>query len=574
MQNLLVAFLLALVGASSASLVLELNDANFDSTLAAHQPMMIEFYAPALEPEYESAAEQLQSLKSKVTLGKVDVTHENAKELQKRFAIQGFPTLKYFSTANPEIKPLDYEGERTAQAIVKYCIKRSGPSVTVLESDTAVLARELKEDQNLVVGYFPLREHMAAFDKQAAGDDAREYFAVVGGSAKEPSITVVRWFNHSVPASTSDAKIVSSQQALSKFIDESCTPFSHVKVYTADDLFQAKQSGVHLVEFYAPWCGYCKQFAPEYEKVALHFAESLDGLVQVGKLDGTVYEDALGAEQVDGFPTTKLYKNGASTSYKGESKAADVIAFVNSKLAQKIEQVSDVNEFTKVTSEQQLVVVVCVSSTRSALADAILFEFGSEQFKVGQTTCVEGKESVSLYNSKGLVSSFTGVDNATELRKWLKRASIPKVFMFEDELFQQVQAAEYKYLFLAISEKESVPEEVKLAMNAAAEDTEIVDTAFAFADSSADYMLSFFGLTVEDLPAVRVLEVQSPEMTNYAGPQGIFSAKDLLATYRDLIQGKLVKLEPPAQNEEPYEEEAEVGEEEIDSDSTEEKQEL
>lgn len=46
MQTLLIALLLAVVGANSAGLVLELNDANFDSSLAAHQPMMIEFYAP------------------------------------------------------------------------------------------------------------------------------------------------------------------------------------------------------------------------------------------------------------------------------------------------------------------------------------------------------------------------------------------------------------------------------------------------------------------------------------------------------------------------------------------------
>ena len=39
--------------------------------------------------------------------------------------------------------------------------------------------------------------------------------------------------------------------------------------------------GVVLLEGYAPWCGHCQQFAPEYVRVA----EKLKGIVKVAALD-------------------------------------------------------------------------------------------------------------------------------------------------------------------------------------------------------------------------------------------------------------------------------------------------
>ena len=31
-----------------------------------------------------------------------------------------------------------------------------------------------------------------------------------------------------------------------------------------------------LIEFYAPWCGHCKKFAPDYERVASAFQAEAD----------------------------------------------------------------------------------------------------------------------------------------------------------------------------------------------------------------------------------------------------------------------------------------------------------
>lgn len=59
-----------------------------------------------------------------------------------------------------------------------------------------------------------------------------------------------------------------------------------------------------LVEFYAPWCGHCKQLAPIYDQLAEKFQDSKE--IVIAKIDSTANE--LEHTKINSFPTIKLYK--------------------------------------------------------------------------------------------------------------------------------------------------------------------------------------------------------------------------------------------------------------------------
>lgn len=71
-----------------------------------------------------------------------------------------------------------------------------------------------------------------------------------------------------------------------------------------------------LVEFYAPWCGHCKQLAPIWEELAEKFKDRED--IVVAKMDSTANE--LEDVKVQSFPTLKFFPKGGAEmqDYSGE----------------------------------------------------------------------------------------------------------------------------------------------------------------------------------------------------------------------------------------------------------------
>ncbi|XP_039120403.1 protein disulfide isomerase-like 2-3 [Dioscorea cayenensis subsp. rotundata] len=58
-----------------------------------------------------------------------------------------------------------------------------------------------------------------------------------------------------------------------------------------------------LVEFFAPWCGYCQVLTPTWERAAT----VLKGVVTVAALDADAHKSLAQEYGIKGFPTIKVF---------------------------------------------------------------------------------------------------------------------------------------------------------------------------------------------------------------------------------------------------------------------------
>ena len=85
-----------------------------------------------------------------------------------------------------------------------------------------------------------------------------------------------------------------------------------------------------LVDFWAPWCGYCRRIGPVYEKIAEEYGDRLT----VAKINVDEAAALAEAERIEVIPTLVLYRDGKAVDsiVNPESKAA-IEQFIREALA-------------------------------------------------------------------------------------------------------------------------------------------------------------------------------------------------------------------------------------------------
>uniref|UniRef100_A0A8C9LB99 Protein disulfide-isomerase A6 n=1 Tax=Pavo cristatus TaxID=9049 RepID=A0A8C9LB99_PAVCR len=84
---------------------------------------------------------------------------------------------------------------------------------------------------------------------------------------------------------------------------------------------------VWMVEFYAPWCGHCKNLEPEWAAAASEVKEQTKGKVKLAAVDATVNQMLAGRYGIRGFPTIKIFQKGEDpVDYDGGRTRSDIIA--------------------------------------------------------------------------------------------------------------------------------------------------------------------------------------------------------------------------------------------------------
>lgn len=123
--------------------------------------------------------------------------------------------------------------------------------------------------------------------------------------------------------------------------------------------------------FSAPWCGHCKNLAPEWKKAAAE----LKGEVKLGAVDATVHQALASKYDIRGYPTIKVFpagkKSGDAENYEGGRDASSIVTYARnlaqeSKPAPEVKQLVDQASFDEVCEKNQ----ICFIAFLPVLADS------------------------------------------------------------------------------------------------------------------------------------------------------------------------------------------------------------
>jgi protein disulfide-isomerase A6 len=189
-----------------------------------------------------------------------------------------------------------------------------------------------------------------------------------------------------------------------------------------------------LVEFFAPWCGHCKNLAPVYEELATVFQHA-GSKVSVAKVDADNHKSLGKRFGVTGFPTLKWFdgKSDKPTDYSGGRDLESLTKFitektsikpkVKGKLPSQVTYLDDKSFKEKVGKDQNVLVAFTAPWCGHCKTLAPIWETLANDF-VNEPNVTIAKVDAEAENSKALAQE-QGVSSYPTIKYFPKGSTEP-----------------------------------------------------------------------------------------------------------------------------------------------------
>jgi len=316
------------------------------------------------------------------------------------------------------------------------------------------------------------------------------------------------------------------------------------------------ENEILLVEFYAPWCGHCKKLTPEYAKAAGTLKKE-DPPIRIAKLDATEHKTAAQAHEIKGFPTLKLFRNGAPTDYQGGRTAEDIVSFMKKKAGPVAKTVSSVDEVATFLNGNPTACIGVFESVDSSVSKKFLdmaAKVDDYPFAITTAADIKAKYGLKSKNSLVLVTADGTYDmtmddstTAEETSSWLSGYSVPSLIKFSPASAKTIFGGAIQTHFLLLVEDEKKESAIVSAVKSVHADyrTELLTVLV----ENDDRIMEVFGVTKEELPAIVIADLSSGSaLKKYKYNKSDFSEASVKSYITDFKDGK---LSPDLKSEEP-----------------------
>ncbi|XP_062843556.1 protein disulfide-isomerase tmx3a [Trichomycterus rosablanca] len=299
-----------------------------------------------------------------------------------------------------------------------------------------------------------------------------------------------------------------------------------------------------LVEFYAPWCEYCKTFDLIWYEVADEL-KSMGSPVNVGKMDTTVYTDAVSEFNIRGYPSIILVKGEKRFDYRGPRTKDAILEFTSRVSGPTVRSLTSVQLFQHVLSRHELFFLYIggrsplKSQFYKAAAEFVVhnYFFSATEEVLPQTVTLEALPSVAVFKD----GTFYTYDEERDgnLSSWVDRERFPRYFQMDSFTLYQMGERTKLVALAVVDEKNPTTQGIRyrtLVEKVATEHRDEYNMNFQFGYVDGNEYVN--GVIMGELAMPSLIVINMTTDGYYLPQREVETVEDLLQFLNSILLGK------------------------------------